>query len=244
MKIIQTINSSAGKLETEETPISAIYDYVAEQIPAFIDEVDKALITNEKGLTQKLLIQLNTADNNLDYYFHPEYLADVTSGMSPAIDFAVISKADKSKGRVRIGFEAKRLDSTLPKAREKEYAIGQYDGEGTRIKNSGAIERFKNGTHGKDVNYGGIIGFMQNGTYKEWHDKISGWIKQEIQHPSDPSLEWESHDIPSELSELKTKMLHTEAFTSQRYTSASKRKTKTPIRFQHFWIDLTQQKGQ
>lgn len=233
---MQAVKSgSLATIKRKKTTIDIIYDYVFSQLPAFVNGMDTTLITNEKGLTQELVLHLDVENAFSEFTFHHEFLEDTSSGNSPSTDFAVISKTGKSKKKPLVKFEAKRLDSKLPNAREKEYVVGQYDANGIRTKNSGAIERFKNETHGKDIKYGGIIGFVQTETLLGWLKKIRQWIDQQIMHPSDPTLEWNAKDKPSEIHQY---LIHDSVMWYRCY-SISKRKTQPPISFQHFWIDLT-----
>lgn len=101
----------------------------------------------------------------------------------PSIDFAVFETGPIAvlctDYTSLVKFEAKRLTYKLGKKREREYVIGEYK-DGTRIKNSGGIERFKNGRHGKDVKHAGIIGYIQSESSDYWLEKVNGWIKKQI----------------------------------------------------------------
>jgi hypothetical protein len=65
--------------------------------------------------------------------------------------------------------EVKRLPAPDHKRqREKEYVIGGN--------NNGGIERYKTEKHGKWLSKSGMIGFVEEGSFQNWLDRINGWI--------------------------------------------------------------------
>jgi len=68
-----------------------------------------------------------------------------------------------------IVWESKILNTHTKKERKKEYVVGN--------KNNGGIERFKTEKHGKGLNECGLLGFVEDETFKHWHTQINGWIE-------------------------------------------------------------------
>lgn len=210
----------------------SVIDFIHSAIPEFVEETKRGQIEVEDGLTQELCdILIDTCNDDFPYYFFPQNMENPKNGNSPRTDFAAKTRRKKTGDRREpfVQFEAKRLCSTLGKKREKEYVIGQYQGE-KRTKNSGGIERFKNGTHGKTVNYAGLIGYLQDHSTDYWEEKINGWIQEEIQQPNDPTLEWNVSDL---LKPEFQKQDHCQLY------SQSHRIENDPITFVHLWIDLS-----
>ena len=127
-----------------------------------------------------------------------------------------------------IKFEAKRLSSALPVIRAREYVIGEYKA-GTQVKNSGGIERFKNGRHGRDISHACIIGYVQSDSFSSWLQKINAWITDEISNPSDAMLSWDNLDMLSTV---------TSSSRISSYKSTSKRSTGVALDLMHLWISF------
>lgn len=91
---------------------------------------------------------------------------------------------------------------------------------------TGGIERFKNeqDDFGAHLNYGAMIGYIQDGNHEYWHNRINSWIEDLINKETD--IIWSADDklIPNpELYNFKS--IHT-------------RISKSPITLFHFWISL------
>jgi len=69
-------------------------------------------------------------------------------------------------------FECKRLPAPSL-AREKEYVTGE-----TIEHKNGGIQRFKLGLHGANHDIVAMIGYLQEGSANDWHDKINKWIEE------------------------------------------------------------------
>lgn len=192
--------------------------------------------SNENDLTNEFCQVLNrTKPPEYSYSFHHQNLEDPTKGTST--DFAAFKNVNSvltalsSGGRTAlVKFEAKRLSSGLSANREKEYVIGDYSDK-QKPKNSGAIERFKNETHGKDVSNAAILAYVQSNTFDHWHQKINQWINEEIADSSDSSLtgKWKNSDL---LVQFEQKELLV------RFTSESERLTQENINIAHIWVNL------
>lgn len=231
-----TTNDIFGTLSSapDNTIVNKIYDYLSIILTSFKGKIDE----NENSLTNRLCIELNKyKPPEYPFFIHHQNLENDKEGTST--DFAVFSTCaysqdssnDKGSSAL-IKFEAKRLSSKLSKDkknREKEYVLGEYNG-GSRSKNSGGIERFKNGRHGKDVLNAGLIGYIQTDSPKQWLQKVNSWISEQIHSSSDPTLTWRKEDML---------VLNSENDFVTSYSSVSTRSHGNPIAFRHFWIDIT-----
>ncbi len=220
------INNSIGKLDSasDGTIIESIFEYVEKELATFAGHSKK----NENALTNAFCKQLEgNKPVTSPWFFHHQNIEDET--VNTSTDFAVFPKSEGQYEYALIAFEAKRLSRSLPKKREREYVIGEYNTKGSQIKNSGGIERFKNERHGADLKVAGFIGYLQTGSFDEWVKKINGWIQDEITFSHDKSIIWNSYD------KLK---IHKVAGRVATYKSTSSRKTRANISFRHLWVKL------
>lgn len=217
----------------DNTIITTIYNYLSSILSTFKGKKDE----NENAITNRLCKTLMAKrPSEYPFFFHHQNIEDEKENTST--DFAVFGtyayaqendiEDDNSPSLIK--FEAKRLNSKLPKHREKEYVCGEYF-EGKCKKNSGGIERFKNGRHGKDVINAGIVGYLQTDSPKHWLQKINDWIKEQIASPSNTQLTWNNND---ELS------LDSQTGTFSDYSSLSYRIFRDEIRLKHFWVDISE----
>src|SRR5690554_3017928 len=151
-------DNSFGKLTDakEDTIINKIFAFVSSILTRVVAGKDE----NENTLTNRLCKALNaTKPPELPFFFQHQNIENTKVGTST--DFAVFGTVAYAENHdvvddevfvSLVKFEAKRLSSALASNREKEYVHGEYVG-GKRVKNNGAIERFKNGRHGIDVSH-------------------------------------------------------------------------------------------
>lgn len=229
-----TSSNTFGELAgaKNNTIINKIFDCVSYILSHFVADLDE----NENSITDRLCKVLNTRKKpEYSFYFHHQNIENAKSGTST--DFAVFKTVAFAEVCNKMGvvdftslvkFEAKRLSSVLRKRREKEYVHGEYK-RGVRVKNSGAIERFKNGLHGLDVTHVGIIGYIQTGSPKCWFEKVNYWIQEQIESSCDKLLVWDNDDLL---------VLDYSKGTLSCYNSTSKRVTGDSVKIKHFWVDF------
>lgn len=234
---MREINNTFGTLSSapDNTIINKIYSYLSTTLIGFRGEKDD----NENAITNKLCKTLNSRKPpEYPFYFHHQNIEDDKENTST--DFAVFGTyayaqenniEDDSPSLIK--FEAKRLNSKLPKKREKEYVCGQYLNNKC-VTNSGGIERFKNGRHGKDVVHAGIIGYIQTDSPKYWIQKVNNWIQEQIENASDDRLTWLQNDLL---------IINSENETLTSYSSISYRVYDDNIQLKHFWIDFSKQQN-
>lgn len=215
--------------------LTRVYEFLSSTLIEWANVKEDRSDWNENKLTNQLCDVLNQVKPaKYPFTFKHQNLEDDT--LNTSTDMAVFRTAKSVLSALSpdyrtaiVKFEAKRLTHGLGAAREKEYVIGQYNGK-RRIKNSGAIERFKNETHGKDVSNAGIIAYIQRDAFPDWETKINGWIDDEIKSSSDENVSWSADDSLGNLEE-NGKLIT--------YSSTSQRLTQSSISIKHFWVDLT-----
>jgi hypothetical protein len=107
--------------------------------------------------------------------------------------------------------EAKRLSK-----RHNDYVNGR----------TGGIERFKReqvgfGTH---LEIGGMIGYIQDETREYWHNKINGWIENQMQISTD--IIWSKND----------RLVSEKQYSD--FVSSHMKVSNTTIILYHYWISL------
>jgi len=210
--------------------ISKVFSFVTSVLQSFEGKEDD----NENHLTNELCKQLGfKKPPEYPFFFQHQNIEDAKENTST--DFAAFGTYSYAQSHNKEGkefplvkFEAKRLCSTLPKKREREYVIGDYE-KGKLTKNSGGIERFKNLRHGKNVVHAAIIGYVQTDTFDHWTKKINSWIEDEVKTPHDSTLTWDSDD------HLKSNWTKDKLCS---YFSKPKRKGSGSLNMNHIWINL------
>ncbi|MCL6218996.1 hypothetical protein [Zunongwangia pacifica] len=225
-------NNTFGTLDSAPNGkiISKVFDFFTSVLHDFGGKEND----NENHLTNELCKQLGfKKPPEFPFFFQHQNIEDAKENTST--DFAAFgtytyAQAYNKEGEecTLVKFEAKRLSSTLPKKREREYVIGEYD-KGKLTRNSGGIERFKNLRHGKDVVHAAIIGYVQTDSFEHWEKKINGWIKEEINRPCDTTLIWDGDDY------LDPNWNNGKICS---YLSKPKRKRIEQLNMHHIWVSL------
>lgn len=226
-------NNTFGTLDS--APDGKIIEKIFSFVSSVLQDLKGKADDNENHLTNELCKSLGfKKPPEFPFFFQHQNIEN--SKENTSTDFAAFGSYSYAQTNNKNGenfplvkFEAKRLSTTLSKKREKEYVIGEYE-NGRQTKNSGGIERFKNLRHGKDVDFAGIIGYVQTDTFKYWGDMVNGWIREEIESPKDSTLSWNDSDYLTTL--WSTDKLCT-------YKSNSKRKCLNNLNLFHIWVSLT-----
>jgi hypothetical protein len=225
-------NNTFGSLTS--APDGKIIEKIFIYLTTVLSEIKGNPDENENSITARLCRTLGfKKPPEYPFFFQHQNIED--SRQNTSTDFAAFGSfayahAFNQQGEnfPLVKFEAKRLNARLPRKREREYVIGEYD-QGKQIKNSGGIERFKNQRHGKDVFHAGIIGYVQTDSFDFWINKINNLVKDEIEKPHDLTLIWDSDDY------LKFIWLKNNI---SGYLSKPKRKNLTHMNMHHIWVKL------
>jgi len=203
---------TTGRFEAKS--LHEIKSFIENNVRVFKEKYNSTDV--EKGLNQQFVLCMNSQIRDEKFFFHHEYLEDITRGNSPQVDIAVVPRESQKASFV---LEAKRLNASLPSKRKKEYLF--RDG-------GGGVERFKKEIHGQQLTYVGMIGYVQTDDFDIWLERINRWIDEEIQNPSSDGLVWEEKD--KLLSDKSNELFAT-------YNSEHTCMTKN-INMYHIWIDL------
>jgi len=230
--------NTVGQLKGPVThrAILRVVDFVVYHLETFAQEYAGAPITNEKGLTQKLSLLLETQArlNGYPFIFAKEYMEDPERGNSPSVDIGVINVDGEmfihskwySNEESFFSMEAKRLD-VISGVREKEYLVGRWEND--KYKDCGGIERFKKGIHGRNLYYSAIIGYVQRFDFDYWYKTINSWIEEFITGNNPSNIQWSNDD---------KLILDRKTTTTAIFLSKNSRKDGT-IHLYHLWINLT-----
>ena len=228
---------TSGKIEAPEidAPIIAVVDFVERILITFSDKYADSDIKNEKGLTQKLVLILNShaLREYYPFWFDKEYMEVPERGDSPQVDIGTITTLEEgividSKTYTDESFfslEAKRL-GRLGSKRSKEYLTGRF--ENKKYLNCGGVERFKQGKHGRNLKYGAVIGYVQNHDFTYWYGCINSWIDDLIQEKLCSPVPWILDD------KLEKNYIRS---TTAKFVSIASRKTDFITLF-HLWARL------
>lgn len=211
--------------------IMNVVTFVEKHLSQFAKKYAGSSIKNENGLNQGLCLLLNNYARieYRSFFFEKEFMENVEKGNSPKVDFGVLVFSVNSEfyniHESFFSMEAKRLCQT-GKAREKEYLIGRV--EAGTYKHCGGVERFKTAIHGKNLQYGAVIGYVQAYNFHYWERKIDGWIDELIVGKIFSCSYWSEKD--------KIQLLNQTASTAK-YRSENSRKNGSIILF-HLWVNL------
>lgn len=213
---------------------SAIMDvvtFVEKHLAQFSKQYTGSNIKNENGLNQELCKLLN-AYARIEccfFIFDKESMEDVEKSNSPRVDFGVrvlpINSEFYNTQESFFAMEAKRLGQTK-KTREKEYLIGRE--EDGKYKHCGGVERFKMAIHGKNLQFGAMIGYVQANDFHYWQRTIDGWIDELVVGKISSCSRWSEKD--------KLQLLNQTASTAK-YRSENSRQNGSIILF-HLWVNL------
>jgi len=153
------VNTVKGNTTKEDVPLIEIDNLIL-----LLENILTDLTTDADGednITQRLVqLAQKKQKDSLRWIFVREH---ITNGSRSREDIGISPESDEHTTFLVI--EAKRLDSTLSKSRDKEYILGE----------TGGIERFKREKHAKNHNYAGMIGYIQIGNCDTWSTKINNW---------------------------------------------------------------------
>jgi hypothetical protein len=228
---------ASGKIIGPEIDASIItvVGCVEQVLIDFSDKYTNSEIKNEKGLTQKLIhmLTVHALRKYHPFYFEKEYMEIPERGDSPQVDIAAISTLEEGiviysktyQGESFFSMEAKRL-ANLGSKRLMEYLIGGF--EKAKYNNCGGVERFKQRIHGRNLDYGAIIGYVQENDFVYWYELINSWVEELINKKIPSPVNW----LPKD--KLQKKYIKS---TTAKFISANSRQNDSITLF-HLWARL------
>lgn len=167
-------NIPPGTSTSEYT--AKLISFLEQYLPSFPKEKTLDKTQNENDLTEELYKFLTRKSmlKGLSFVFQPEKSQKKPNqkGHSKRMDIAARINTLDIDMEVIYCIEAKKLPTDKTGGpREKEYVAGK----------GGAIERFKNEVHGLDdqgnlLTSNGIVAYVTDKSFKEWHQDINAWI--------------------------------------------------------------------
>jgi hypothetical protein len=162
------------------TLVERTLTFVHDELPKWRDDRDRPREISEELLNAQLCKHLNVAAvrrfQSMVMFQHEEKQAwgrRVDISVQPTKKRAVGSRIHSIYEPFLL-LEGKRLPAPV-KSREREYLTGGVAPDGVCQK-TGGVQRFKLGLHGGSLSTAVLIGYVQAGTLREWHDRINGWV--------------------------------------------------------------------
>lgn len=201
-----------------------LIEFLEETLYKFQEHFKGEVNSSEENLNEQLGKTLSFFSKNQPFIFQAETKQKQSKGIDRRVDIGVFKHFSDSTPFFTI--EAKRLTTSMPSNREKEYVIGSDP-----TKFSGGIERFKHNVHGVNLDHSAIIGYVQNEDSMYWHNTINYWIQELIDGKIKSSLNWISNDL----------LNNTCGFTDLKLAksvSESEKIDQTKISLNHYFINL------
>lgn len=176
---------------------------------------------NEKRINEMLASYLNncTVDFFIIDTFRFSFIKDTSiesSNYNPDIGVMLGNKMASTTSSF-FHIECKRLPARDKRA-EREYVEGKL----------GGIQRFKEGNHGRNLDYSAMIGYVQSDSFEVWHERVNSWIEDLFNKES--HLKWSETD----------KLALIEGNKFQKYSSTHSRLGHNdPIQLFHYWCYLS-----
>jgi len=195
--------NSSGRITSgispDTIPLRAIA-FVREQLPAWRDDPDRPMVDSEPLLNSQLCKFLNArarTDFPMITFGHEEpqasrRYADVSALPSESV---VIKARPYTIYDPVLVIECKRIPAPAQN-REREYVTGADPGKIT-----GGIQRFKLGQHGAQMEVAAMVAYVQEGSPRQWLQKINGWILELAGRPIADGCPWSPNDILKEMQE-------------------------------------------
>lgn len=198
--------------------------FLEETLYKFQEQFKGEINSSEENLNEQLGKTLSYFSKSQAFIFQAETKQKQPKGIDRRVDIGVFKHFSDPNPFFTI--EAKRLTTSIPKNREKEYVVGNDS-----AKLSGGIERFKHNVHGVNLDHSAIIGYVQNEDSIYWYNTINYWIQELIDGKIKSSLSWISNDL----------LNNTCGFTDLRLAksiSKSEKIDQTEINLNHYFINL------
>lgn len=201
-----------------------LIEFLEETLYKFQEQFKGEVNSSEENLNEQLGKTLSYFSKSQTFIFQAETKQKQPKGIDRRVDIGVFRHFADPNPFFTI--EAKRLTTSIPKNREKEYILGN-----DHTKLSGGIERFKHNVHGVNLTDSAIIGYVQNEDSIYWYNTINNWIQELIDGKIKSSLNWISNDL----------LDNTCGFTDLRLAksiSESEKTDQTKINLNHYFINL------
>ncbi|WP_341902535.1 hypothetical protein [Fluviicola taffensis] len=198
--------------------------FLEETLSKFQEHFKGKVNESEENLNEQLGKTLSYFSKDQTFIFQAETKQKQPKGIDRRVDIGVFRHFSDPNPFFTI--EAKRLSTSIPNNRKKEYVLGNDP-----TKYTGGIERFKYNIHGVNLDHCALIGYVQNEDLKFWHKSINNWIQELIDSKITSSLKWISNDL----------LKNTCGFKDLRYAkfvSENEKINNTKINLNHYFVNL------
>jgi hypothetical protein len=201
-----------------------LIEFIEATLLKFQNQFKGEVNSSEEVLNEHLGKTLNYYSKSQPFFFQAETRQKQLKGHDRKVDIGAFKHYSDNSSFFTI--EAKRLSTSIPNNRKKEYVIGNDP-----IKLSGGIERFKHNVHGVNLNHSAIIGYVQNEDTKYWFTNINIWIQELIDSKIKSPLNWISNDLLNNTCGFRDLRL-------AKSVSESEKIDQSKIRLNHYFINL------
>lgn len=201
-----------------------LIEFIEDTLLVFQKQFKGEIDTSEEILNEHLGKTLSFQAKSLPFIFQQETIQKQKKGQNRKVDIGVFKHYADTNPFFTI--EAKRLTTTLPNAREKEYVTGN-----NVEKQSGGIERYKHNTHGTNLKESALVAYVQKENSKHWFNKINNWITQLINGEIESILNWSTNDL----------LINTCGFKDDRlaiFSSINEKVDSSKIYLKHYFIQI------
>ena len=194
--------AQTGKLRRDVhlhgTSLNELLGFIADSLPSWREDVNRARVDAEDALTSQLAAFLNSKARCSDGWDCLQFRTEVPDEQqknrsidlvpSPCGAIVWVEGRRCSEYDTLLPIECKRLPTPKGAGRDEwEYVIN-------RSKTTGGIQRFKAGHHGAQHNLAAMIAYIQDDSIQTWHNRISTWIGSLAQSRY---AGWSEHDLLS-----------------------------------------------
>ena len=208
-------------LKRQNEFVERIIIFVYDHLCRWRDNVKWPVDQNEKKLNSDLpkFLTVSAHEAELNINFYPEEPQENKRTIDMAVSYDELDRYNE----IITVFECKRLSEKIGKKRKDEYVTGHQE-------ITGGIQRFKIEAHGGAHEIVGMIGYVENSDFAQWHDFINKCIDGLCGKPDEHSLAWYNHEHIATLAHHKEK---------NKYYGKSihPRITKPDITIHHLWVN-------
>jgi len=206
--------------------------FVQSELHQWRDRPGRRVETAEENLNAQLCKHLNSRARQgfpMVLFHHEEKQAkgrrvDISAGLT---EDGFVGTAYHTIDDPFLVIEGKRLPPPGGKAREREYLTGGQA-------KTGGIQRFKLGLHGGQLETVVMIGYIQQDSSAQWHDRLNRWIRELTKKQSGCDEQWELTDLLR-----KFEVDNGSRIASCRSMHSRKGETISDhLYIHHFWIEM------
>ncbi len=213
------------------TLVAKTTEFIRQQLPRWRDDPTRPVEQAETKLNIQMCMFLEARARNdfpMACFYHEfpqtgRHRVDVAASPS---EMMVIEARTYSIYEPFLVLEGKRLPAPSTD-RQMEYVTG-------RDRKDGGIQRFKLGLHGAMLQVAVMIGYMQEGSARQWHRTINSWISALVAGTVIDGCRWKARERLGPLHENKRDRIGACCSEHERSGSVA----SDTIQLQHLFIEM------